>query len=224
MDYASSIHAVALRVVKLGVDGAPLVGATNAFVTSQFTRVSFTPEYEVGEEISEKGADGTVCVYFKAPDTLKRVNVNVAICNPQPELYEMLADGSLLMGDDPDGATGPLEAEAIGWAAPLIGEEPNPNGLGLEVWSRAIVGGKMAGTNPYWRWVFPFVKLRMDGERALENGVMAHSFTGEGLGNPAFGDGPVGDWTFPTDSALQYVRTATAPTGVNDYVEVVADV
>lgn len=213
MDYASSIQAVALRVTKLGADGAPLVGAKNAFVTSQFTRVSFTPEYTTGDEIEEKGADGTVCVYYKMPDTLKRVNLEVAICKPQPEIYEMLADGSLLSSG----------ADVVGWASPLAGEESNPNGLGIEVWSRAIVDGRPAAVNPYIRWVFPYSKMKMDGERALENGSMAHAFNGESLGNVDFGDGPVGDWEFPTASPMQFAREATAPTGVNDYVAVVAD-
>lgn len=215
MDYASSIQAVAVRATKLGADGAPLVGVSNAFVTTQFTRVSFTPEYEEGEEINEKGADGTVCVYYKMPDTLKRVNLQVAICKPQPEIYEMLADGSLL-----ENAT----AEVVGYATPLVGTEPNPDGLGLEVWSRAIVDGRPAAVNPYIRWVFPYAKMRMDGERALENGSMAHQFSGWALGNAAFGDGPVGDWTFPTTSPMQFARDATAPVGTNNYVEVVADV
>lgn len=214
MDYASSIQAVALRVTKLGADGAPLVGADNAFVTSQFTRISFTPEYEIGDEISEKGADGTICVYYKMPDTLKKVNVEVAICKPQPEIYEMLAGGSLLT----------RTADTVGWASPLTGEEPNPDGIALEAWSRAIVDGRPAAVNPFIRWVFPFGKTKMDGERALENGSMAHAFNGEFLGNTAFGDGPVGDWEFPTASPMQFAREATAPTGVNNYVAVVADV
>lgn len=214
MDYASSIQAVALRITKLGATGAPLVGASNAFVTSQFTRVSFTPEYEVGDEISEKGADGSVCVYYKMPDTLKKVNIEVAICKPQPEIYEMLADGSLLL----------RTTEVVGWASPLTGEEPNVDGLGVEVWSRAIVDGRPAAVNPFIRWVFPFSKMKMDGERALENGSMAHAFSGQSLGNTNFGDGPVGDWEFPTASPMQFAREATAPTGVNAYVAVVADV
>lgn len=214
VDYASSIQAVALRVTKLGADGAPLVGADNAFVTSQFTRVSFTPEYEAGEEIQQKAADGTNCVYYKMDDVLKKVNLEVAICNPQPEAYEMLAGGSLL-------GAGP---EPLGWAAPEIGEVAVPDGVGLEVWTRAIVNGRPAVVNPFIRWVFPYIKTRMDGERVMENGLMAHAFSGEGFGNAEFGDGPVGDWDYPTVSALQYVREATAPTGINGYQAVVADV
>lgn len=292
VEYANSVQAVALRVCKLDTDGSPLVGADNAFVTSQFTRVSWTPEYEEGEEITEKAGDGTQCVYFKMPDILKKVNLEVAICNPQPELYEMLADGYLLtasvsravtdaeratnvvtltatahgfqIGDivtvniadnTYDGtftltavtantfsyaqvaadsasaattgtAVGPDNAAGVtGYAAPLSTDIPNADGLGVEVWSRRIIDGRPAASGPYWRWVFPLSKFRMDGERALENGSVANVFTGESIGNTAFGDGPVNDWDFGpyTGSAMSFAADSTAPTGVNDYVEVLAD-
>lgn len=212
-DYASSVQAVALRVTRLGADGAPLVGTKNAYATSQFTRFSVTPEYETGEEVKEKAADGTTCVYFKMPDTLTKVNFQIAICKPQPEIYDMLGDGTLLM----DGT------DVAGWAAPAEGTEANPDGLGIEVWTRAIVNGRPAATNPFWRWVFPFAKTRLDGERVFENGMVANAFAGEGYSNALFGDGPVGDWDFPTTSAMQFARDASAPTGINDYVAVVAD-
>lgn len=290
MDYANSIQAVALRVCKLAPSGIPLVGAQNAIVTSQFTRVSWTPEYETGEEISQKNAAGIECGYYKMADTLKRVNVEVAICQPQPELYEMFADGALLSAanDTPKTVTnkvltsnvatlttsaahgyaigdtvvvagvdatfdGTQTVTAIpttttfsyaktsanvvtaaatgtatkqggvrGWAAPLNTEEPNANGLGLEVWTRAIISGRPASTYPYWRWVFPFVQTRMDGERVLENGNVANAFAGQGLANTSFGDGPNNDWPYTSTSAVQYARDTTAPTGLNDYSAVLA--
>jgi hypothetical protein len=283
-DHASSIQAVALRVAKLDPSGAPLVGASNCYATSQFSTATFTPEYDEGDEIQEKGADGSICVYYKVPDVLKRVNISLSICNPQPEITEILAGGTLLtavttktitnkaiasnvgtltanahgysVGDlvtvsgvdstfngtwtltavtantfsfavthadvTSSAATGTVAgpdhtAAASGWAAPLTGTQPNPNGVGLEIWSRAIVGGKPASVNPYWRWVFPFGQFRMDGDRVLENGAMANVFTGHVLGNPAFGAGPGDDWTLGSASAVQYGRDATAPVGVNAY-------
>lgn len=211
-DYASTVQAVAIRATKLNADGTPVVGTDTAYATNAFTRVAFTPEYDEGEEIIERAADGTICTYYKMPDVLKQVQVEVAVCKPEPELYEILAGGTLLETSD----------EAIGWASPKIGEIATPNGVSIEVWSKAIVGGKPAAVNPYWRWVFPLVTLRPDGERALENGVMAHVFTGFGVENPDWGDGPANDWPFPAESAYQYARSATAPVGINDYVAVTA--
>ena len=219
MEYAASVQAVAMRAVRLDATGEPVVGdatARNAFVTNQFTRVSWTPEYEAGEEIQQKNAAGVLCVYYKMPDTVKRVNLEVAICNPQPEFSEILAGGSLL-----------TEATDVrGYALPVVGDEVDTNGVGLEVWTRRIVNSRPSATHPYWRWVFPFGQFRMTGDRVLENGLTANVFSGEGLGNVNFGDGPAGDWPFPasTASAMSYAADTAAPTGVNDYVAVIADV
>ena len=201
-DYASSVQAVSLRLSKLAADGSPLPGATNSYVTRAFTSLSFTPEYQDGDEISVTAADGSVCVYYKVPDTLKRVNFEIAICNPQPEIYEMLAGGTILTE----------LTENIGWSAPEIGSAPGTDGVSIEAWSRAIVGGRPAAVRPYFRFVFPYVQTRLSGDRVLENGALANVFSGFGLGNDGWGEGPAVDWTFPSTSALSFARAATAPT------------
>jgi len=291
MEYASSVQAVALRVVSLDTDGTPLVGAESAFITDHFTQVSWTPEYLTGQEFSQIAANGKECVYYKMPDTLKKVNVNVSICNPQPELYQKLGGGAVLLGPTlttvldvtlkaltanvatltvgthtwvigntvtvtgvdstfngtyvltavtgttisyakthanvASGAatgdvTGPgASTGVVGYAAPTKDEVPNEYGLGLEVWSRRITDGR-PGAPGFWRWVFPFVNFRMEGERSLGNGILANSFAGESIGNSDFGTGPADDWDFPSDSAMLFAQDATAPTGINDYFEVAA--
>ena len=135
-DYASSIQAVRLRVTKLGPTGAPLIGSKNSFVTKAFTSMSFTPEYEDGEEIITKNAGGEICIYYKMPDTLKQVTAELAICNPDPEVYEILNGGTIITEE------GDTE-NAIGYIAPEAGSDPTPNGVSVEVWSRAIVGGNV---------------------------------------------------------------------------------
>jgi hypothetical protein len=215
-DHAASVSGVALRVTKLGVDGAPIVGTDNAYVTNAFMSLAFTPEYTEGEEVEEKAADGTVCVYYKIPDVLKRVTFELALCAPDPEMYEIIAGGTLLESGTP--------GDTVGWAAPETGQEATPNGISMEVWSRAIVAGKPSGTNPFWRWVFPYAQMRLTGDRTLENGMMANTFEGYGVGNAAWGDGPVGDWSYTSDRAYQYAREADFPTGINGYQAVVADV
>lgn len=213
-DHAASVQGVALRVCKLGADGKPLVGPKTSIVTDAFMRFGFTPEYTAGEEIEEKGANGNVCIYYQAPDVLKRVTFSLAICNPSPELHEMLIGGNILL---PESGT-----DAIGYAAPATGIDSTPNGVAFEIFSRAIVAGRPAAVNPYWRWVFPYAKMKLTGDRVLENGAMANEFEGWGVGNIQYGKGGGGDWGFQTDRAFQYARSATAPIGLNDYVPVLA--
>lgn len=211
-DYAASVQGVALRVTQLDADGTL---GNKSITTTKFIRVSFTPEYEAGDEVTEKAADGTICVTFKAPDTLKRCNMEIAICEPDPDITSLLGGGVLL--------TDAIDDSTMGWASPQVGEDPTPNGVAVEVWSRAIVDGKAAATNPYFYWIFPYVRTRQSGDRVIENGLLANTFEGQGLGNTWFANGPDGRWEWPsaTGRPYAYARTDWAPsagTSINYYV------
>lgn len=283
-DNAASVQGVCIRATRLAADGTPATGPVASYVMSAFIRATFTPDYDDGEEIQEKGANGLLCVYYKANDTLKRVTLEVAICEPDPEVTEILTGGTLLAtttGSASTVATGgasigsssfPVTADIgtgsftvgtaggqetvfvtavtgtatpftayvqfpltknhvatdavtpvptnIGWAAPPIGTFATPNGCALEVWSYAVSNSRRAGVNPYFRWVFPNCQFRPNGDRAIENGLMANVFSGYGTGNAAFGDGPADDWLFPSDRAYQYARDSDAPLGIRGYVAV----
>jgi hypothetical protein len=218
VDYAASVQGVCIRATKLNPDGTLI--ATKSYTSKSFIRVSFTPEYEEGDEITEKNADGTVCVTFKAPDTLKRVTLEVAICDPDPILESLLSGGVLLAGEplesDGDVVVG-SDPEPQGWASAQVGEDPSGDGVAIEVWSRAVVDGKAALSMPYFHWVFPYVKTRLSGDRVIENGLLATTFEGFGLGNAAFEEGPdaTGDtaWRWPdvTDRPYMHGRAANIP-------------
>lgn len=210
-DYAASIQGVGIRVTRLDAFGNLLNGPGDSYATAAFIRTSFTPEYEEGDEITEKSANGTVCVSYKSPDTLKRITIELAICNPDPELTA-LASGGVLLRKETNGAT-----RSSGWASPGVGDDPSGNGVALEVWSRAIKDGKPTAEDPYFHWLFPYVKMRLSGDRAIENGLLATTFEGFGLGNVSFGTGPDGRWLFPsaTDRPYLYSRGDWAPLGLN---------
>ena len=216
-EYAASIQGVSIRVTRLDAAGNLMTGSGDSYTTSAFMRVSFTPEYEEGDEITEKGANGVVCVTYKAPDTLKRITMELAICEPDPELSALISGGLLLRKNL--GTAGQPDNKSIGWAAPGVGDDPAGNGVALEVWSHAIKDGKKTAILPYFHWVFPFVKMRQSGDRVIENGLMANTFEGYGLGNPAFQAGPDGRWEFPVaaERPYAYARTDWAPTGLNGF-------
>jgi hypothetical protein len=189
----------------------------DSYTTSAFMRVSFTPEYEEGDEITEKGANGVVCVTYKAPDTLKRITMELAICEPDPELSQLLS-GGLLLRKNLGSAQDPNN-KSIGWAAPGVGDDPAGNGVAIEVWSHAVKDGKKTSVLPYFHWIFPYAKMRQSGDRVIENGLMANTFEGYGLGNPNFQAGLDGRWEFPVaaERPYAYARTDWAPTGLNGF-------
>jgi hypothetical protein len=216
-EYAASIQGVSIRVTRLDAAGNLLTGPADSYTTSAFMRISFTPEYEEGDEITEKGANGVVCVTYKAPDTLKRITMELAICEPDPELSALLSGGLLLRknlgtSEDPN-------HKSIGWAAPGVGDDPAGNGVAIEAWSHAVKDGKRTGVLPYFHWVFPFAKFRQSGDRVIENGLMANTFEGYGLGNANFQGGIDGRWEFPAaaERPYAYARTDWAPTGLSGF-------
>jgi hypothetical protein len=213
-DYAASIQGVYVRVTRLDEYGNLLNGPGDSYTTSAFMRISFTPEYEAGDEITEKSANGSICVTYKSPDTLKRITMELAICEPDPELTNLISGGLLLRKN-----LGTLIApdhKSIGWASPGIGDDPAANGVAIECWSLAIKDGKKAADLPYFHWVFPYAKLRQSGDRVIENGMLATTFEGYGLGNIEFGDGIDNRWEFPTaaERPYSYARSDWAPTGL----------
>ena len=218
-DYAASVQGVAIRVTRLDASGNLLTDPGDSYTTSAFLRASFTPEYEEGDEVVEKSANGTVCVSYKAPDTLKRITMELAICEPDTELTALLAGGLLLRKNL--GTYASPDRTSIGWAAPAVGDDPAGNGVALEVWSFAVKDGKRATTRPYFHWVFPYVKLRQSGDRVIENGLLANTFEGYGLGNEFFDAGPDGRWEFPVaaERPYSYARDSWAPTGLKGFYE-----
>ena len=216
-DYAASIQGVSIRVTRLDAAGNLLNAAGDSYTTSAFIRASFTPEYEEGDEITEKAADGTVCVVYKSPDTLKRITMELAICEPDPELTQLLSGGLLLRKNL--GTFSTPDRKSVGWSSPAVGDDPAATGVALEVWSNAIKDGKKSATLPYFHWVFPYAKLRQTGDRVIENGMLANTFEGYGLGNALFGSGLDERWEFPvaTERPYSYARATWAPTGRNGF-------
>lgn len=208
MDGAASVFGIRLRVTRLGSTGTTPAGASNSAVTDAFIRVAYTPEYDAGDEVVVKNAQGVQCVAFKAADTVKQVSLQIALCNPEPEITELLGGGAVLL----DGA------DPVGYSAPDVGEDPQPNGVGIEVWSDAIVDGVIDADLPYFHFVFPRAFTRADGERALENGAMANVFSGWGKGNLNFGNGPdnLGEFPAAASAPYHYYRTAIAPPAAAD--------
>ena len=216
-EYAASIQGVSIRVTRLDAAGNLQTGPGDSYTTSAFMRLSFTPEYEEGDEITEKGANGAVCVTFKSPDTLKRITMELAICEPDPELSALLSGGLLLRKNV--GTFASANNLSVGWASPGVGDDPAGNGVAIEAWSWAVKDGKRASTRPYFHWVFPFVKLRQSGDRVIENGMLANTFQGYGLGNATFASGIDGRWEFPTaaERPYAYSRATWAPIGLNGF-------
>lgn len=208
-DGASSILGTWMRVTALDLTGA--IDTSKPVLNSKgFITATFSPQFEEGDEITEKAADGSVCVSYKVDDSFTRVDFSLSLCDVDPEVTALLAGGNVILDGSDD---------VIGYTSPTAGSKVG-NPVAIEIWSQAVIAGKPAADAPYWHWVFPYVKVRYEGDREIGNNRLANEFTGQGVGNSALitaGLNPanVGDDYVTYREALvnpfSYVRTTGQP-------------
>ena len=188
-DGAASIQGDMIRVTPLNLDGS-IDSARPILTTNGFISASFGTEFEDGDEITEKAADGTVCIQYKADDSLKGITFNLTLCTPDPEMAALIAGGKIICAteDVMDDAEPPNvvvhQGDVVGYSSPTVGQTVG-NPVAVEIWSKAIVKGKPASGTPYWHWAFPYVRVRYEGDREFSNGALANEYSGTGVGNEA---------------------------------------
>lgn len=207
----SAIKGRVMRVVALDTCGNPVTGASSAvIVSSGFISVKMTPQYEDGNEYTQKTADGLLCVNQKDPSQLKRVNLDVAMCVLDPDMIVTVSGARLLNNG---GATGT--------GAAFTGLQ-NAARFSLELWQ--YVGGARNGCNAsglqqYVYWAWPNVGNTQISDYTAEAGVSQFKFTAEtDVASPLWGDGPGSGTAWITspvqayDHYLYNVTTTTPPT------------
>lgn len=206
----ASLQACAIRVARLATDGTTPAGATNAYITDKFARVTAKPVNQAGNDVTVLSACGGVAYNYRTRDTLKRLDVELEILNPDPELHELLVGASLI-------TTG---GNSIGATYPRTGVLPT-GGISLEVWTRAILpSGTQDTTLPWFRWAFPATYWEM-GDRQMDANPMSVVFTGFATENPGWGNGPWNDWPGGSlASVAGWFRDSALPTPACGYTAV----
>lgn len=120
--------------------------------------------------------------------------------------------GSAPLGGGPPASNGSAGIGTVGYAAPDINIVGAPNGVGLEVWTKAIVNGNALG---FRRWVYPWVRNLVRDNYTLDNNPVDNIFKGEGYPNPLFGSGPVGDWPLTSSKLFQRALETSFPASTN---------
>jgi len=189
----ASLQCVAIRVTELDFTGEPAPG-NPMYVSDQLVKIDFNPDMEAGQEISNRGASGNLCVVYRTPDLMKRLTISLELCVPDPELEVLLSGGKVFYDED-------NPEDVAGFEYPPLMVDATPNGVSVEAWTRYIVEGSQPAGQPYMRWVFPRMYLRK-GNRTIDVNSMATTFEGYAIENPSWGDGPVDDWPFESDAVV----------------------
>jgi hypothetical protein len=201
-----------IRVTPLNLDGS--IDASRPILTTNgFISASFGTEFEDGDEITEKAADGSVCIQYKADDSMKGITFNLTLCTPDPEAAALLAGGKIICAAadilDDESNVVVTAGEVIGYSSPVVGATVG-NPVAIEIWSKAIVKGKPASGTPYWHWAFPYVRVRYEGDREFTNGALANEYSGTGVGNEALTTAGLNPVT-ATDDFVKYKEALANP-------------
>lgn len=207
-DCLPSIQACAMRVARLDGSGVPDPGADSLYVTDGLITLTATPVYRDGDQFQLVNACGGIPLDYRDQDRLLRLDVELNIAAPDPELTELMAGGTVL-----------THGAAVGYAAPELLINPNPNGVSVELWSKRVdEDGGLDPTFPYMHWVFPRGWLRV-GAKNFENGPMNNPFSGYMKQNSNWFDGPLNDWPVASNRVFQYLPVAASdlPTALCGY-------
>lgn len=206
-----------LRVVRLGADGSPLVGASSLYETASPITLQYTPVTPTRESFTQLNGCGDTCAAFSGPSrAVDTVNLTMDLCALDAELIEMLCGGSVIT----DGSYG-----TIGYLA-ASDSTLNEFGVGIETWAiqwnkrqRAILNGQPA----WYRHLFPLTKWEV-GQVKQENAFSTIPLTAVGEVNSGYGSG-LADDPFPVaidDHAYGWVIDDAKPAEACGYQAIAA--
>ena len=174
-----------LRATKLDQCGNPLRGAGGwpvHVVTKGFVTVEYEPEFDDGEEIDQRDANGDSCVYEPSRRRVKFYNVTVTACKVDPELYSMFTGMPVVL--DEDGvATGMRVTTRVNMTSAVA----------LELWSGTSLKKCASGATPRPRFGYFLLPQVIDGHVAdftIENGASNFTLTGKAIEGEGWGVGP----------------------------------
>lgn len=211
VDCRPQVHGCAVRLARLDATGAPLVGATNLYVTDQLITMTATPVYADGDEIEDKTACGTVGLQYRAPDTFKRYDISIELLYPDPFLESMMGGESLTVAGRPLGAAAP----PIG---PITGD-----GVSIEVWAKRIDDGDVDALWPYAHWAYPKVRNLRKAPHSHANAGLRSTWTGQAFENALWGNGPNNDFGADSDRVWQWIPSDAIPAATCALGAVLAD-
>lgn len=143
-----SVKGRRFRITRLNECGAHIVGSCSSVVSSGFVAVTFTGEYDEGEEHTQKNAWGDFCYSERDAPRLKWVNVEAQFCEVNPDVADFIGGASVTMVT--------ASSDTIGLT---FGPQENGAAFALEVWTKlAGTACDAGGGNPYWGYtVAPFI-------------------------------------------------------------------
>lgn len=111
---ASPIEGLVMRITKLNACGVPITGTggvvagtgSGQIVMDGFTEVTSSPQYDTGDRVITRKANGLLCQNFKIPDQYTNDEVTANFCVWNPALIPLTIGGRLLTATESPTGTG----------------------------------------------------------------------------------------------------------------------
>jgi hypothetical protein len=195
------------RFIKLDICGNPVTGASSAVVvTDGFVSIAPSPQYQDGEEHTQRKANGALCVYQKDPSELTRVDLTTNFCVLDPDAIVVISGERLL-------TTGGVTGTGVAYGEGILTARHS-----LEVWQPITGSGSCdaGGNQRFVYWAFPNLGNTKIQDFTFENAPFQFTTLTETKGvGPLWNLGTtwLGGNTFQTgEHFLHNVTTATPPT------------
>ena len=172
-----------LRLVKLDTCGSPVTGASSAVVVTEgYISVEAEPQYEDGDEIRTKKANGKLCINVKGPNAYVNSALTINMCVLDPDASVIMFGSRLL-----------LAASVTGTGAAYGYSNPEAH-FSLETWQPLSGPGRcdpVTGAQRYVYWAWMHVWNAKIGSFSIENGPLELAAEAETTYPSAlWGDGP----------------------------------
>jgi hypothetical protein len=182
--------------------------ASGTGTVEKLTVSALTKSIPIGTKFQIAGDTNTTKIVFTTT-AFGALNETELLVEGSQSVTTTIAEGALVpvfvdtgvvtpSGNLPSTDTTAGPGENVGYQAPELGVVANPNGVSIEVWSKAIKDGTQAAENPFFWWALPKVANMRIMPRDLTNANTQTIMEGQAFQNPHWGKGPFG--TFPFDS------------------------
>lgn len=173
----------AVRVTKVDAEGNAVGGAGMSYVTDKPISIGLSPNIETGNTFSLRNGCGCSISRFKSNDIFNWFEFTFADGALEPEMV------ALMLGQDLIADAGDQVGMHFGGALACDEDEP---AVGLEFWTKHIVGSAQDATYPWVHWVFPKTVWQL-GDNTAEEDFLQTALSGFSRTNNRWGSGPWGD-------------------------------
>lgn len=167
-----------MRITRLDDCGKPVVGAATTRVSKGFVSVALSPQYEDGEAVRIKNADGEVDINEPADSTLTGLAATIVFTKVDPDLVSLITGNETVVDH---------AASAVGFR--LSGKIDVVGGWALEVWSD-LAGQVCEGAKAYGYSLVPFLRGGKLADFTLEEGAASFSVSSNTREASGWGVGP----------------------------------